>query len=162
MWFVGTYARYGRNASVGEIVSGWFIIISQVAPIPLSSSPLPPLLFHPLLFLLSPSSSPLLFYPLISPYILSLLQKKCGQENKYLLTFAPSTSAISPPLYPSEKRVYPSENFLGYVEMVYWLCNTSLIAPIFFKKRGENPLSMGSLLFASTKIIHFPPKSKSL
>ena len=30
------------------------------------------------------------------------------------------------------------------------------------KKRGESPVFMGSLLFAKTKILHFPAKSKLL
>ena len=61
-----------------------------------------------------------------------------------------------------KKSAKASRKSASAYKFFYMLYKTMVFWPIFRKKRGENPLSMGILLFARTKIIHFPSKSKSL
>ena len=81
-------------------------------------------------------------------------------ENKYLLTFEVSISSIRAPTWPEKNPLKQVEIFLRHVDFPTCFVKQPIFCPIFAEKRGENPVFAGSLLFASTKIIHLPPKSK--
>ena len=87
--------------------------------------------------------------------------KKCRVENKYLLTFQVPISSIRAPTWPEKFPQKQLENPLRHINFSICFVKQWFFWPIFRKKRGENPLFMGSLLFASTKIIYFSAKSKS-
>ena len=86
--------------------------------------------------------------------------KKCRVENKYLLTFRVPISSIRAPTWPEKFPQKPVEISLRHINFSICFVKQWFFWPFSHEKRGENPLSMGSLLFASTKIIHLPPKSK--
>ena len=88
--------------------------------------------------------------------------KNAGFENKYLLTFRLPISSIRAPTWPEKIPLKPVEISLRHINFSICFVKQWFFWPIFRKKRGENPLSMGSLLFASTKIIHFSAKCKSI
>ena len=88
--------------------------------------------------------------------------KKCRPENKCILTFRVPISPIRPPTWPEKNPQKPVEISLRHINFSTCFVKQWFFGHFFLKKRGENPLSMGILLFARTKIIHFSPKSKSL
>ena len=88
--------------------------------------------------------------------------KKCRVENKYLLTFRNPVSSIRAPTWPEKFPQKPVEISLRHINFSICFVKQWFFRPFSHKKRGENPLSMGSLLFASTKIIHFSAKCKSI
>ena len=61
-----------------------------------------------------------------------------------------------------KKSAKPVEISLRHINFPICFVKQWFFGAFSHKKRGENPLSMGSLLFASTKIILFSPKSKSI
>ena len=88
--------------------------------------------------------------------------KKCRPENKCILTFRVPISPIRPPTWPEKFPQKPVEISLRHINFSTCFVKQWFFGHFFLKKRGENPLFMGILLFARTKIIHFRPKSKSL
>ncbi|MDY4873941.1 MAG: hypothetical protein SO133_03675, partial [Alloprevotella sp.] len=88
--------------------------------------------------------------------------KKCRVENKCILTFRISISSIRAPTWPEKFPQKHLENPLRHIEFSICFVKQWFFGPFSYEKRGENPLSMGSLLFASTKIIHFSAKCKSI
>ena len=88
--------------------------------------------------------------------------KKCRPENKCILTFRVPISPIRPPTWPEKNPQKPVEISLRHINFSTCFVKQWFFGHFFLKKRGENPLFMGILLFARTKIIHFSPKSKSL
>ena len=87
--------------------------------------------------------------------------KKCRPENKCILTFRVPISPIRPPTWPEKNPQKPVEISLLHINFSTCFVKQWFFGHFFLKKRGENPLFMGILLFARTKIIHFRPKSKS-
>ena len=72
---------------------------------------------------------------------------------------------ISPfraPTWPEKFPQKPIENPLRHINFSICFVKQWFFWAFSHEKRGENPLSMGSLLFASTKIIHFSAKCKSI
>ena len=86
--------------------------------------------------------------------------KKCRVENKYILTFRFPISSIRAPTWPEKFPQKPVEISLRHINFSTCFVKQWFFGAFSHEKRGENPLFMGSLLFASTKIIHLPPKSK--
>ncbi|MCI7615521.1 MAG: hypothetical protein MSS61_09345, partial [Bacteroidales bacterium] len=71
-------------------------------------------------------------------------------------------SSFRAPTWPEKFPQKPVEIFLRHIEFSICFVKQWFFGPFSAKKRGENPLSMGVLLFASTKIIHFSAKCKSI
>ena len=72
---------------------------------------------------------------------------------------------ISPfraPTWPEKFPQKPIENPLRHINFSICFVKQWFFGAFSYEKRGENPLSMGVLLFASTKIIHFSAKCKSI
>ena len=92
----------------------------------------------------------ILFHPPPSP-------KKCGLENKYLLTFSRSTSPKNPPTLRRKNPQTPRKKFLSNVKF----STSEVKSPFLGQKKRRKPACLGLSPLASTKIIHFPPKSKS-
>ena len=66
------------------------------------------------------------------------------------------------PTQPSGLPLRPRKFSLRHINFPRCFVKQWFFCPFFHEKRGENPVFTGLLLFARTKIQHFPPKSKSL
>ena len=80
-------------------------------------------------------SSPLLFHPLSS----SPSPKKCGLENKNLLTFSRSTLPKNPPTLRRKNPHTPRKNFLSNVENSI----SEVKIPFFGPKKRRKPFVYG-------------------
>ena len=71
-------------------------------------------------------------------------QKKCGQENKYLLTLRFSISATVSPIYPRDFPTSVIEIPTSQIDFT----TSQIEYTDFQQKRGQNPAGAGSVLFA--------------